>query len=112
MCLTEGHDGRVSNDKFPLPLRKQQKMTLTQNPVAEAIALHIADQTGCDAIDYSLDLIESGLLDSLLIMELLAFIGAEFGVQAKPQDISPARFRSVNSLSGWIMETSNLAGAA
>jgi acyl carrier protein len=87
-------------------------MTIFQNPVADAIALHIADQTGCDAIDYSLDLIESGLLDSMLIMGLLAFIGAEFGVVAKPQDISPARFRTVNSLTSWIVEKQLLAGAA
>lgn len=77
-------------------------MNQFQITVVDSLAQYIAQETGEVHVDASLDLIQSGLLDSLLIMGLVAFIDGQFGVRAEPADISPARFRSIATLADWI----------
>jgi acyl carrier protein len=53
----------------------------------------------CDAaIDADCNLLESGYVDSLLVMELVSFIKAQFEVTLGAADLSPRHFRSVARL--------------
>jgi len=53
----------------------------------------------CDAsIDLDSDLLESGYVDSLLVMELVAFIKEQFEVTLGASDLAPRHFRSVARL--------------
>lgn len=44
------------------------------------------------------DLIESGIIDSLGIMSLLAFIEERFSLKIPPEDLLPENFSSINSI--------------
>lgn len=52
-----------------------------------------------DHLDDDLDLIEQGLVDSLGILELLAFMDREFGVVVPADEVIPENFRSIRALS-------------
>lgn len=59
------------------------------------------------------DLIQSGLLDSLLVMDLVRFIQSRFGVTMSPGDITPKNLRSVHCLALYVSDRlSTLADAA
>jgi acyl carrier protein len=47
-------------------------------------------------------LIESGVVDSMGILELVTFIEREFGVQLSDEDVSPENFRSIHSVAGFL----------
>jgi acyl carrier protein len=44
------------------------------------------------------DLLEQGLLDSLLVMDLVNVVEAKFGIALDNADISPQNFRSIRDL--------------
>lgn len=48
------------------------------------------------------DLLEDGLLDSLLIMDLVAHLEGRYGVRLENTDIAPANFRTVERLAGLV----------
>ena len=50
-----------------------------------------------DALDESIDLIDSGILDSLAFIELLTELDFE-GIFIQPTQVDRNRFRSVNSI--------------
>lgn len=48
------------------------------------------------------DLLEDELLDSLLIMDLVAHVEGRYGIRLENTDIAPANFRTVERLAGLI----------
>ncbi len=54
------------------------------------------------AIDEETDLLNSGSLDSLLVMDLVCFLEARFQVRMQPADINPANLRSVRRLAHYV----------
>lgn len=44
------------------------------------------------------DLFAAGVIDSLVIMDLMAHIEARYEIDFNPEDISPANFRTVDQL--------------
>lgn len=48
------------------------------------------------------DLLQDELLDSLLIMDLVAHVEGRYGIRLENTDIAPANFRSVEKLSALI----------
>jgi acyl carrier protein len=48
------------------------------------------------------DLLEDELLDSLLIMDVVAHMEGRYGVRLENTDIAPANFRTVERLAGLI----------
>jgi acyl carrier protein len=48
------------------------------------------------------NLIDQGLVDSISILELLAFIDREFGVALPVDEVVPENFRSIRALSNLI----------
>lgn len=51
-----------------------------------------------EAVTSETDLLEAELLDSLLIMDVVAHIEKTFGVKLENTDIAPRHFRTVGSL--------------
>jgi len=58
------------------------------------------------------DLFESGALDSMAFVELLAQIESEFGVQVALQDIEMDNFRSIEKIAGFVEARRRLTGTA
>ena len=50
------------------------------------------------------DLLESGMLDSLLVMDLVCFLEARFQVRMQPSDVRPHNLRSVSRLATYVQE--------
>ncbi len=48
------------------------------------------------------DLLEDGLVDSLGVMRLIAFIDEEFGFAVPPQDVTVDSFMSVNAIAEYL----------
>ena len=46
-------------------------------------------------IDYDTPLIDSGLLDSLMLMQLIAFLEKGYAVEIPPTDVVPQNFGSL-----------------
>jgi len=56
------------------------------------------------AVDPQTDLVTSGILDSMLIVDLIAHIERTYGVSFESDDITPAVFQNVASLSAVIAD--------
>lgn len=70
-------------------------MTETVLTLREALSLRLSDAVPLTA---ETDLIAEGLLDSLLIMDLMTFVEGRFGVRLGPQDVTPETFQSLGAL--------------
>lgn len=66
--------------------------------------IHESLQIEVDRID--VDLIESGILDSLALVELIFQLEQEFGVTIRLEEMSVERFRTISSISELIDELS------
>lgn len=53
------------------------------------------------------DLLLSGLIDSIGVMSLLAFIETELGVRVPPQDVTIEHFASVRAMSDYLAGRQN-----
>ena len=67
-----------------------------------------------DEIEYSNDtsLIGEGLMDSMGVMDLIAFVQSEYGIQVEQREITTENFDSVNKLAAYIHRKSRTAAAA
>jgi acyl carrier protein len=54
------------------------------------------------AIDENDDLLSAGILDSLGILQLAAFVEERFGIKVPDQDIAYENFHSVNALASYL----------
>ena len=63
-------------------------------------------------VDRETDLIESGQLDSMLVMDLVAFVASSFGIEMSPREISPDNLRSIQRLAQFVTEKSRLSDKA
>ena len=61
-------------------------------------------KNGSDGVDVDTDLIATGVLDSLAVMELVSFVSKNFEVKLGVSDITPANLRSVASLCSLVEE--------
>lgn len=53
------------------------------------------------------DLLSSGILDSLAILQLVAFIDEQFGIEVPDQDVVYENFNSIQSLIGYLAQYSS-----
>ncbi len=60
-------------------------------------------------IPNDLDLLQSGILDSLAVLRLVAFIEDNFDIALEPDEIDPENLNSINAIDALIKEKSDLA---
>ena len=63
-------------------------------------------------VDRQTDLIESGQLDSMIVLDLVGFVASSFGIEMAPREISPDNLRSVERLARFVATTSRVSGEA
>jgi acyl carrier protein len=73
----------------------------TQTALAEYIQKELAKGRKT-TIQYDEDLLSQGIIDSLGILQLVAFIEDEFGVTIPDEDVVLENFMSVNALSEYL----------
>ncbi len=49
-------------------------------------------------------LLEMGIIDSVKMIELVAFIEKEFGIQVDEEDLIPENFDNLEAITGYIIE--------
>jgi acyl carrier protein len=52
-------------------------------------------------------LLDSGIIDSLGILDLVAFIEKEFGVHVSDEELMPENFQTVDALAAFVQQKSN-----
>ena len=52
------------------------------------------------------DLLGTGILDSLSILQLVAFVEERFGIRVPDEDVVYDNFKSINSLVGYLQQQS------
>jgi acyl carrier protein len=67
-----------------------------------------ADQLNLYVPTAETDLLVSGLLDSLALVELLLHLEHEFGILISPDELEPNHFRSLNSIAEFIVRQRSL----
>ncbi len=65
-----------------------------------------------EPVDVDTDLIETGQLDSLVVMDLVGFVAATFGLKMLPQEISPENLRTVRKLAQFVAGSLRVSGQA
>jgi len=75
------------------PTAEEMTQTLTSYILSDVLL--DSSQTELSADD---DLLEDGLVDSLGVMRLIAFIEAEFGFTVPPEDVTVDSFMSVSAI--------------
>jgi acyl carrier protein len=50
------------------------------------------------------DLLSAGILDSLSILQLVAFVEERFGIQVADEDVIYDNFKSINALAGYLQQ--------
>ena len=75
--------------------------SVTEDSVSRVQAL-TAELLAVDSADLDEDLIDSGLLDSFALIELLAAIEEEFAVQLPFEDLDLDVLRSIRSIASYV----------
>lgn len=68
----------------------------------ERLIEHIKRETKVDDITLTTPLLEKKILDSLQLIQLIAFIESSYGITIKAEDLVPEHFQTVNSMMGLI----------
>lgn len=78
---------------------------MSERPSVEELLLAFLAQNAhfSGELDRTTDLIEEGVLDSLLVTDLVLFAESKFGVALSAGNISPQHFRSVECLARLIV---------
>jgi acyl carrier protein len=62
-----------------------------------------------DEITDDLDLIKNGILDSLAILKLVAFVEDHYDIALEPEEIDPENLNSINAIAAMISAKSTVA---
>jgi methoxymalonate biosynthesis acyl carrier protein len=71
---------------------------VTRDETAARLRDILAGTLGSAVSDLDTDLVQSGLLDSLALVELLVAVEQEFSITFAPDELEIERFRSVRTL--------------
>lgn len=71
---------------------------------ASAVEKFIREQCAFDgeSIGRDGDLLATDILDSLMIVELVSFLEAKFGIQVQDDDLVPENFKTVNEIVAFV----------
>lgn len=74
---------------------------------ADLLGFLLERQPRTVGIDTHSELLESGLLDSLLLMDLMLHIESGYGVLLSASDVTPANFRNISALAQLVARRSH-----
>jgi acyl carrier protein len=76
-----------------------------RNKILEFINCEIVDGLMNINLDFTTDLIETGVIDSMGIMKLLVFVEESFNMKVSDSELVPKNFESVDSISHLVERT-------
>ncbi|MFD1147685.1 phosphopantetheine-binding protein [Saccharothrix hoggarensis] len=75
-----------------------------ENEVRTFVVTTFAPDVTPDQLPSDLDLLDTGVVDSLGLLRLIAWVGERYDIPVDEQDLSPAQFSSVDAISTFIRE--------
>jgi acyl carrier protein len=82
------------------------------NALAPQISALFAERLHVDVPSPDTDLLDSGLVDSLMFVEFLAQLEREFGIQVSLDDLEIDHFRTVSRIAQFVATKRNGGGAS
>ncbi len=70
--------------------------------VEQFIVNEIAAGRGIDSIEHGSDMLAGGVIDSLGITELIAFLESKYAIKVEDDDIDAENFRSIQSIVAFV----------
>jgi acyl carrier protein len=87
--------------------RKRRPVSIEEE-VRQFVVSAFAPDVAADELPDDLDLLDTGMVDSLRLLRLIAWVGTRYGIPVDDRDISPAQFHSVAAIATFIRETTSL----
>ncbi|MFD2765555.1 phosphopantetheine-binding protein [Micromonospora eburnea] len=76
--------------------------------IRQFIVSAFAPDIPTDQLPDDLDLLDSGIVNSLGLLRLIAWVGERYGIPVEEQNISPVQFSSVAAIAGFVQDTHSL----
>lgn len=83
-----------------------------QQQLQAYIQSHLLSLPNAGGVGYDDDLLLSGLLDSLGVIRLLAFIQEAFGIAVPAEDVVIEHFATINAIATYLMAHAQTAATA
>ena len=81
----------------------------TEPEIRQFIVTNFASDIAADELPDDLDLLDNGVVDSLGLLRLIAWVGDRYGIPVADLDISPAQFSSVTAIAAFVREAAVLS---
>lgn len=79
---------------------------MTEVQILQTLTTYFADELGAKSLGSDDSLLSSGILDSLAIVKLLAYVEEEFDIEIADADFDPENFETLNSIAKLIASPS------
>jgi methoxymalonate biosynthesis acyl carrier protein len=63
---------------------------------------YILSNAGLQELDDAIDILDSGIVNSLFVIQLMTFLEKEFSIKITMDDLDMSNFRSVDSITGFV----------
>lgn len=83
-------------------IKKYQPELNQQTPIRTDVMSIVCKTLTLESIEYEKDLIDSGLLDSLTLVQLMVALEEGFNIRIEPEDLDFDDYRSVRSMTEMI----------
>jgi acyl carrier protein len=80
----------------------QRVMSMDRAEAIKTFILNDINITGVTDLSYDDELLNSGIVDSIGVIQLVTFLEEKLGSQIKPEDIIPSNFKSVRAITALI----------
>lgn len=67
-----------------------------------AVSNYFARLTGLTAVDETVDVFESGLVNSLAVIQMISFVEKEFRIRVELDDLDRENFRSIRAVTEFV----------
>ncbi|MGZ3147180.1 acyl carrier protein [Lentzea chajnantorensis] len=75
-----------------------------ENEVKRFIVTTFAPDVTPDQLPSDYDLLDNGVVDSLGLLRLIAWVGERYEIPVEERDVSPAQFSSVEAITAFIAD--------
>jgi acyl carrier protein len=75
-----------------------------ENEVKRFIVTTFAPDITPEQLPSDFDLLDNGVVDSLGLLRLIAWVGERYGIPVEERDVSPAQFSSVEAIEAFIAD--------
>jgi acyl carrier protein len=84
----------------------------TQREITEYIVAQYLPGTPAEELPASYDLLDTGVIDSLSLLQLIGWVGDRYAIPVDQIDLDPDDFRSVEAIDTFITRHSQVSAAA